>query len=477
MTSEKSEKPRRVKRREFLAATAAGTLAPALLTSSSAQVGSRSGQPNFVFILTDDQRWDSLSATGHPFARTPNLDRLAHEGGQFTNAFVTTSLCSPSRGSFLTGLYTHSHGIRDNFGDIRETTWTFPRVLQGAGYETGFFGKWHMGYDRDTRRPGFDAWLSFKGQGTYFDPELNIDGQRRRVEGYTTDLITDRAVSWIGQRSDRPFLAFVSHKAVHNPRRPAPRHEKAYENADYPLPASYHDSYDGKPAWQKARRASRTGVDGRFPDRNFSSLTHFAQQTARTVASVDDGVGKILEALEAAGKLEQTVVIFAGDNGFFLGEHGFLNKRAMYEESIRIPFLVRYPKLINPGTTIAPMTLNIDLAPSLLDLSGVEVPAEMKMQGLSWVPLLRGREEELRTSWLYEYFYEPRFAPTPTMQGVRTTRWKYVRYPNIQETDELYDLENDPTEMRNLAAAPAARSQLDFMRQELYRLLRESQGA
>lgn len=468
---------RQMKRREFLAGTSvAGAVAPMIVTSRTQAQNHSEQQPNFVFILTDDQRWDSLSATNHPFARTPHQDRLLLEGAQFTHAFVTTSLCSPSRASFLTGLYTHSHGVKDNFGDVRETTWTFPRVLQDAGYETGFFGKWHMGYDRDSRRPGFDRWTSFKGQGSYFEPELNIDGERRRVEGYVTDLISDEASDWIGQRGDRPFLAYISHKAVHNPRLPAPRHEKLYSNEKYPEPPSMRDTYEGKPAWQLERRKSRTGVDGGFPSRNYQSLTDFARRTQQTLASVDEGVGKVLKVLEETGKLDDTVVIFAGDNGFFLGEHGFLNKRAMYEESIRIPFLVRYPKLIQPGTKISSMTLNIDLAPSILDLAGLNPPQDMQLQGASWKPLLGGQQRELRSSWLYEYNYEVRFAPTPSMQGVRTPRWKYVRYPNIDEVEELYDLQNDPKEMRNLARDSASRGQLQSMRDELYRLLKDSHG-
>ena len=432
-------------------------------------------RPNFLFVLTDDQRWDSLSATGHPFADTPNMDRLLREGARFTNAFVTTSLCSPSRASFLTGQYAHTHGVRDNFGDIRETAWTFPKALQQSGYETAFVGKWHMGYDKDEPRPGFDHWVSFKGQGPYFDPELNVNGKRERVKGYTNDILNDQAAEWIRQRGERPFLAYVSHKAVHNPRTPAPRHKGLYSGADYPLPASYGDDYAGKPQWQGQRRASRTGVDGGLA-RYDGSLSEYVRDTQRTLKSVDEGLGALLEALEESGKLDDTVVIFAGDNGFFFGEHGFINKRAAYEESIRIPFLVRYPRLVKAGSQVDAMTLNIDLAPSVLDLAGVQAPKEMLMQGVSWKPLLSGEPTPRRRAWLYEYFYEPRFAPTPSMQGVRTERWKYVRYPNLDEVDELYDLAEDPHELRNLAADPRASRDLDGMRKQLYGLLAKTQG-
>ena len=256
---------------------------------------------------------------------------------------------------------------------------------------------------------------------------------------------------------------------------PAPRHEKLYQDAEYPLPSSYDDDYEDKPDWQAARRRSRTGVAGGLA-RYDGSLTEYVRETQRTLKSVDEGLGKVLRTLEETGQLDNTVVIFAGDNGFFFGEHGFVNKRAAYEESIRIPFVVRYPKLIERGTTVDAMTLNIDLAPSILDLAGVEPPEDMNVQGMSWKPLLTGASQSLRDSWLYEYFYEPRFAPTPSMQGVRTERWKYVRYPNLDEPEELYDLANDPAEMVNLAGDPARRSDLERMRLELYRLLAETQG-
>lgn len=433
-------------------------------------------RPNFVFILTDDQRWDSLGCNGHPFARTPNIDRLAKEGARFTNAFVTTSLCSPSRASFLTGQYAHLHGVRDNVADLHDTAaWTFPRVLQQAGYDTGFFGKWHMGYDRDSPRPGFHRWVSFKGQGAYVDPLLNIDGEQRRITGYVTDLLTDHAADWIGKKRNRPFLVYLSHKAVHTPLIPAPRHETLYSGVMHPRPKSFDESYEGKPAWLRARRRDRTGVEGGL--KAYGSLDEFVRRYHRTLAAVDDSVGRVLQALDQTGQLENTVVIFAGDNGFFLGEHGLINKRAMYEESIRIPLLVRYPKLIQGNPSIDRMVLNIDLAPAILDLAGVAPPKAMTIQGTSWKPLLVGETGGWRDSWLYEYYFEPRYPACPTVQGVRTDRWKYIRYPDIDDLDEMYDLENDPFEIRNLSRLPAARPQLERMRADLFRLLRVTQAA
>jgi len=452
-------------RREFLGRLA---LAP--------QLAKTSGRPNIVFILTDDQRFDSFAAAGHPYVKTPHIDRIAHEGARFSNAFVTTSLCSPSRASFLTGQYAHLHGVKNNVADLNDTVAeTFPKTLRQSGYDTGFFGKWHMGYDRDGPRPGFNRWVSFKGQGTYVDPTLNIDGESKRVPGYLTDLLTDQAVAWIRAKRDRPFLAYISHKAVHTPLIPSPRHARLYEGESNRRPASFDESYEKKPAWVKARRKDKTGVDGGLG--GVGSLDEFIRRYHCVLSAVDESVGRVLQALEETGQLDNTVLVFAGDNGFFLGEHGFINKRAMYDESIRIPLLMRYPRLIRPKTVVDQMVLNIDLAPTLLDLAGAHRPdGAPPIQGRSWKPLLDGSAKEWRRSWLYEYFFEPGFAATPTMQGVRTERWKYVRYPNVRDSDELYDLQSDPGEMRNLAGEPSAKFQLEVMRTELYRLLQETLG-
>lgn len=442
-------------------------------------------RPNILFILTDDQAWNVLGFTGRfPFLRTPHLDRLAREGAHFLNAFVTTSLCSPSRASFLTGCYAHRHGVRANEQrDIHPSIPTFPQVLQKAGYETAFIGKWHMRPVSDPR-PGFDEWLSFRGQGEYVNPTLNQNGREFQQEGYMTDLLTDYALRWLRRPRRGPFCLLLWHKAVHGPFTPAPRHQNAFADAELPKPPNFDDTFAGKPRWLRRgafygqRREQWEQSEGKpIPDalpvgewnpRNPAHLNYL-----RTLLAVDESVGQVLAALEEMGQLDNTFILFSSDNGFFLGEHRRGDKRLMYEESIRIPLLVRYPPLVRSGVRIEEMVLNIDVAPTLLELAGAPIPKTV--QGRSFLPLLRGEKVEWRRSWLYEYFQEDWLPGVPTMLGVRTERWKYIRYPDLPgELEELYDLEKDPYELRNLAADPAYAEQLKALRGELERLLKET---
>ena len=367
-----------ITRRQFISSAGAAALSLLLLRAGKA-LASRD-RPNFVFILTDDQRHDAMSCAGHPFLHTPNMDRIANEGARFTNAFVTTSLCSPSRASFLTGQYAHSHGIMDNKSHLPDDILTFPQVLQKAGYDTAFVGKWHMD-GQEGPRPGFNRWVSFKGQGPYFHPMLNIDGQRKNVTGYTTDVLTKHAVEWLKQPRQSPFCLYLSHKAVHGPFTPAVRHSTLFSDVEIPVPRS--DDLEGKPEWLKERHKTRHGttLGERFE--------RFVRRYNRTLVAVDDSVGRVLCALEELGVLDNTVVVFAGDNGYFQGEHGLLDKRAMYEESIRIPLLMRYPKLIAPGTSIDQMVLNIYVCPTLLEFAWAPIPENV--QGKSVRPLLSVR--------------------------------------------------------------------------------------
>lgn len=438
-------------------------------------------RPNVVFVITDDQRWDSLGATGHPFARTPHIDRLAREGALFRNFFTTTPLCSPSRASFLTGQYAHRHRVvnNDRLGQdvISHTLETFPRRLREAGYETAFIGKWHMGFD-DSRRPGFDHWISFKGQGTYLDPVVNVDGRQLQLDGYMTDWLNRRALEFVGRRRTKPFLLYLSHKALHVPYLPARRHESLYAGAKYVPPASAGEDLAGKPVlrrevepveWPAAEGVAPEPPEsrrGRGRDRD-----SVVRDQQRTLAAVDEGVGQLVRALGRRGQLDNTVFIFTSDNGYLLGEHGqFDNKRFAYEESIRVPFILRYPKLAAAGTTVNELALNIDVAPTLLEIARAE-PLE-EAQGRSLVPLLRGERAGWRESFLAEYFLEKVAPRAPSWQAVRTTRWKYIRYTALDGMDELYDLESDPAETRNLAGDPAAREHLARMRGELERLKR-----
>ena len=364
-------------------------------------------RPNIVFILMDDLRWDDIGCAGHPFVKTPNIDRLAREGVLFRNAFATTPLCSPSRASFLTGRYPHAHGVVDNVdrSALSHRLVTFPLLLHRAGYETGYVGKWHMGVD-DSRRPGFDYWVSVKGQGDYVDPELNEDGRVAKVRGYVTDLFNDRAVAFLKRPHAKPFLLYVAHKAVHpdliqfadgrlsDPSagvfRPAERHRTLYANAPVPRRANTADRLDGKPALTRPL----PGLPPFGPSTGTDDET--IRNRLRVLMAVDEGVGRIVEALEQTGKRDETLVIFTSDHGYFYGEHGLsVERRLAYEEAIRIPLLMRYPRLIRAGTTLDPMVLCLDLAPTLLELGGVPTPANF--HGRSLVPLLSGARGALAT--------------------------------------------------------------------------------
>lgn len=447
----------------LLAVAALACNAPAVPAAEPAN------RPNIVFIYTDDQRWDALGCMGHPFLQTPHIDRLAREGALFRNAFVTTPLCSPSRASFLTGQYVHTHGVkgnRDNAALSRQLV-TFPRVLQGAGYETAYIGKWHMGND-DAPRPGFDRWVSFKGQGVYNDPPLNVDGKVVKATGYMTDLLTDYAVEFIRKERTKPFCLCLGHKAVHGPFTPAARHKTLYADQAITRAPNAQDTLEGKPALTRKLANSKQPV----PRPGGGSGDELIRSQLRGLVAVDEGVGRLLQALTETKQLDNTLVIYTSDNGYFWGEHGLGDKRAAYEESIRIPLLMRYPKLIKAGTTIDGMVLNIDVAPTVCAVAGV--PAPKSMEGLSLVPLLQGHTAGWRPAILTEYFAEVMYPRIPTWQAVRTPRWKYIHYPELEGMDELYDLQADPHEMKNLIKDPAAQPALRELRQELARLLKTS---
>jgi len=439
-------------------------------------------QPNIVFILTDDQRADAVGYHPNPLLgiKTPNIDKLAHEGARFTNMFVTSSLCSPSRASFLSGTYAHTHGVRDNFTDYPRTLQSFPMMLQEAQYQTAYIGKWHMGEDDDSKRPGFDFWVTHKGQGKYYDTTLNIDGNRKLVKGYYTERITDLALDWLQQREDtRPFALVIGHKAPHGPFIPEPKYKNTYQDVRVPYPASAFD-LKGKPNWVTERLNTWHGIYGplygfrkEFPDTSAKAMLDFedfVRSYTATINSVDDAVGRVYNYLAKTGQLENTIFVFSSDNGFLMGEHGMIDKRTMHEESIRVPMVVRYPKAIPPGTIVEHQVLNIDLAPSLMELAlKKEMPSA---QGLSWAALVSGKQTKWRESWLYEYNYEAQFPYTPNVRGVRTSNWKYTQYPHgdgspLRHAEELYDLKNDPHELRNLASIPEFKKQLIAMRKLL----------
>lgn len=416
---------------------------------------------NVIFILTDDHRNDFMGFTGKlPWLKTPNMDRLAKEGAYVKNAFVTTSLCSPSRASILTGQYSHVHTIVDNVAPEPSNLIFFPQYLQKAGYQTGYFGKWHMGYDDDKPRRGFNYWESFLGQGVYWNPLLNINGKRVqfRDSAYITDLLTEHAINWLenGRDKSKPFFLYLSHKAVHAPVEPAKRHVGMYKNEPYPLPSTYFqtltDEYKalGWPEWVKQQRYSWHGVD--FAYHQHKTMAEYVQTYCETLMAVDESIGKVMAYLKAKGIDKNTLVIYMGDNGFSWGEHGLIDKRQFYEESVKVPFLVYCPELFNGGQTVTKMVQNIDIAPTILQVAGLQKPEYMP--GKSFISLLKGDTTHWRNKIFYEYYWEYDYPMTPTIYGVRTDRFKYIRSWGIWDTHELYDLVNDPDEIHNLAQEP-----------------------
>jgi N-acetylglucosamine-6-sulfatase len=454
-------------RRQFLQSAAAAPLLAA-------------GQPrNIVFILSDDHRYDAMSFMGHQFVETPVMDRMARDGVHFANAFVTTSLCSPSRASILTGTYAHRHKVVNNQHRESPDLVFFPQHLQKAGYQTAFVGKWHMGHAHDDPRRGFDHWVSFRGQGSYVPrPNLpiNINGKRVPQKGYITDELTDYAVDWLRDReSERPFFLYLSHKAVHADFTPAERHKGRYEDVRVQPPATRAntpENYAGKPRWVKTQRNSTHGVD--FPDQERVPLEVKYKQYCESLLAVDDSIGRVLEELDRQGILDSTLVMYMGDNGYAWGEHGLQDKRTAYEESIRVPLLAHCPDLFRAGTKVQGMVLNIDISPTLLAAAGSRAPSEM--QGRSFLDLARGAESQWREHFLYEYFWERNYPQTPTIHAIRTDRFKYIHYHGVWDTDELYDIQADPLERKNLTASAEHRPIVERLNRVLFDTLEESGG-
>jgi len=428
-----------------------------------------------LFILCDDLRWDALGCAGHPYLKTPHVDRLAQEGVHFRNAFCTTSLCSPSRASILGGLYAHAHGVTNNFTEFPNTLKHFPGVLHDTGYATAYIGKWHMGEENDEKRPGFDYFVTHKGQGKYFDTEFNVDGARQTLPGYYTTVVTELAEKWLAQqRGDRPWLLMLGHKAPHSFYLPEQKYEHTFDSVDVRYPQSAFE-LDDKPDWIRQRLYTWHGIYGplfewrkKFPDDSSAAVKDFAAMTRAywgTILSVDDSVGRLAGLLEKTGQLDNTIIVFMGDNGLLNGEDGMVDKRTMHEPSIRIPIIVRYPVLTGgkPGRRVESLVLTVDMAPSLLDLCGA--PPLEKIHGRSWVKLVRDADPAWRTSFVYHYNYEQQFPYTPNIRGIRTERWKYMHYPHgdgkaDRHLAELYDLKNDPEERKNLIRDPRHTAQL-----------------
>jgi N-acetylglucosamine-6-sulfatase len=457
-------------------------------------------KPNFLVILVDDLRFDEFGAGGHPYMKTPHIDRLAHEGAIFDRAFHTTPICSPNRASILTGQYASRHGIIDNVARdaASHRLPNYHRELQRLGYETAHIGKWHMGND-GRPRPGYDHWVAYDGHGRLYDPTLNENGRYVQHRGYVTDIMNTMAVEFVTRPHGKPWSLFFAHKAVHpdaeqaadgtlnlaawHGYRPAERHQDLYRECVFPktpnmLPPA--EVVKQKPAWAEAFALKATEQS-----RAVLAAIHAGEQEeirlrACMMAAVDEGVGMVLDALERTGQLDDTFVLFLGDNGYFFGEHGLgPERRFAYEEGIRSPFVARYPRRIRAGARHRHLVICQDIAPTLIELAGGRPGRQI--QGRSLLPLLAGKRSGWRTSFLVEYWAENAmpWLVGMTYKAVRTDRHKYIRWVNRSrdgELDELYDLDKDPYELVNVIRRPAYRAVRDRLQRELRRLAVEAMG-
>ena len=448
---------------------------------AGAQTPPAADRPNIVFIMTDDHAAHAISAYGSKVNKTPNLDRLATEGALFSSVFATNSICTPSRATILTGQYSHLNGVT-MFNRFDSARMTVARLLQQGGYYTGMIGKWHLGSDPQ----GFDRWEIFPGQGEYYDPVLyTATGEKKYTGRYATDVVTDLGIAFIeGRPKDKPFFLMLHHKAPHRPWQPTHEHGAEFSARSIPEPATLWDDY-----------ATRTDALHENKQRIANDLTpqdlkqdppaglsgdpltrwkyqRYMQDYLATVQSVDDGVGRVLAALDNAGLAKNTLVIYTSDQGFFLGDHGLFDKRFMYEESIRMPFLVRWPAGLAPGMRSGAMVLNVDFAPTFLDLAGL--PPSPDMQGRSIVPILKGRAPaDWRTAMYYRYYHDPGHHNTRAHYGVRTATHKLIYFWKKDQW-ELFDLVKDPQELRNLYGQPGQEPITATLKAELARLKREA---
>ena len=474
---DRSPGPNRRRRRPIPAWIVA--IAAAVLSIHAAGVGlcdDAARVPNIVLIMADDHAAHALGCYGSRINRTPNLDRLAREGMRFANCFCTNSICAPSRAVILTGRYSRLNGVRDNRKAFDGSQVTFPKLLQQAGYQTALIGKWHL----KSPPTGFDYWSVLPGQGRYRDPVLLEMGRRRQYRGYVTDVITDLCIKWLKQQGGgRPFCLLYHHKAPHANWEPDPKHARLYEDRDIAEPDTLFDDFATRTG---AIRTHTLTLDANFTQRHRRSdppeslqgadlrrsvYQRFIKDYLRCIASVDENVGRLLRYLDDAGLARDTVVIYTSDQGFFLGDHGMYDKRFMYEESLRMPLLVRYPRRVAPGSVAESMVLNLDFAPTLLDLAGAPIPREM--QGRSFVPVLRGKTPADWRRSMYYRFYESAYGVGPH-HGIRTDRYKLIHFLYGDSGWELYDLKADPRELLNIYERPDSAAVVARLKTEMKRL-------
>jgi N-acetylglucosamine-6-sulfatase len=423
-------------------------------------------RPNILFILTDDHRWDCMGVMGHPFVKTPNMDRIANEGVLFENAFVTTSLCSPSRASFLTGQYASVHGVINNFTrwDEERNITFLQHLKQAAGYDTAFIGKWHMPGGGLPNLPGVDLFISFTkkdGQGDYYNCPIYKNGElvTEPRNPYITEDLTDYALEYISKERNAPFALYLSHKAVHHDWRPPKHLEGIYKDADLSFLPPESDTFD-------------TWTGNNWLEGTMGLMHPVYKRYCECVTSVDEQIGRILALLEEKGILDDTIIVYAGDNGYIWGEHRLYAKHWPYEESMRIPYLVRYGNYIpDPGRRADQMVLNIDLAPTLMQVAGIS-PVE-SMQGESFAPILRSADSRGRDAFIYELFKDfPFGGRVPPHKALRTERYKYIEWEECR-SPELYDLASDPREMANLIGTSQGDKLVDELARKLASLKEE----
>ncbi|KPK75325.1 MAG: sulfatase [Phycisphaerae bacterium SM23_30] len=429
--------------------------------------------------MTDDHAAHALSCYGSKINETPHLDRIAREGMRFENCFCTNGICAPSRAVILTSKYSHLNGVVDNRLEFDGSQQTFPKLLRQAGYETAMVGKWHLKSDPT----GFDYWNVLPGQGAYHNPVMIEMGERKKYTGYTTDIITDHCLEWLKNRAgDKPFCLMYHHKAPHRNWQPDEKHADMYKGVDIPLPETFDDDYRTR---SDAARQQEMTIERHFqitydtkvePPEGIEGYElkkwkyqRYMEDYLACVASVDDNVGRLLDYLEASGLAENTMVVYTSDQGFYLGDHGWFDKRFMYEEALRMPLLVRYPQMIKPGTVHDAMVLNLDFGPTFLALAGVEIPEDM--QGESFAEILRGkRPRDWRRSMYYHYYEYPGSHQVKRHYGVRTQRYKLIHFYYDIDAWELFDLEKDPHELNNVYGDPAYIDITKELKAELERL-------
>ena len=457
--------------------------------------------PNFLFIMSDDHAAHAMSCYGSRINRTPNLDRIADGGMRFDNCFCTNSICTPSRAAILTGTWNHVNGVTTLATKMDNRLPTFVKTLQADGWQTAVFGKWHLGTGPAHCPAGFDDWAVLPGQGIYHNPTFIFrgpDGGRRRVvQGYTTDIITDMCLDWLeGLDRERPFMLMCQHKAPHRPWVTDDKHAHLFLNEDVPEPDTLQDDYSERAA-AAAAAEMRVGVHMHdsdlkaeiprdMPEAELRSWAYqrYIKDYLRVVASIDDNVGRLLDWLDEQGLAEDTVVVYTSDQGFFLGDHGWYDKRFMYEESLRMPLVMRYPRLVEAGRHSSDMVLNVDFAPTFLELAGIEPDAHI--QGRSFRSILAGNApSDWRQSFYYRYWMHRSHHNVYAHYGVRTMRHKLIYYyadglgqagsvgERFEPEWELFDLQEDPAELHNLIDRPDMAATVTALKDELHRLQAE----